>query len=63
VANKCAIAARVDAFMDGLTSNAFGIRLKEQVENKIRFYDEGVKDVKNITVMQEVLRSLENSYL
>jgi nucleolar protein 56 len=62
VANKCAIAARVDAFMDGLTSNAFGIRLKEQVENKIRFYDEGVKDVKNITVMQEVLRSLENSY-
>jgi nucleolar protein 56 len=30
VANKCAIAARVDAFTDGLTSNAFGIKLKDQ---------------------------------
>jgi len=59
LANKCVIAARVDAFMVGFSSNAFGLKLREQVEGRIRFYDEGITETKNITAMQEVLQSME----
>jgi len=51
LANKCSIASRIDAFMDTATS-AFGEKLKDQVEERLRFYEEGVAPRKNITVMQ-----------
>lgn len=51
LANKCSIASRIDCFMDTATS-AFGEKLKDQVEERLRFYEEGVAPRKNITVMQ-----------
>lgn len=51
LANKCSIASRIDAFMDSATS-AFGEKLKDQVEERLRFYEDGVAPRKNITVMQ-----------
>merc|ERR1719160_1621456 len=41
LANKCSISARIDAFMEGFTTEAFGRKLREQVEERLRFYDEG----------------------
>jgi len=38
IANKCAIAARIDAFMEGFLSVSFGKKLKEQVERRIATY-------------------------
>lgn len=51
LANKCSIASRIDCFMDGTTS-VFGDKLKEQVEERLRFYEEGTAPRKNLTVMQ-----------
>lgn len=51
LANKCSIASRIDCFMDATTST-FGEKMKEQVEERLRFYEEGVAPRKNISVMQ-----------
>jgi len=55
LANKCSIASRIDCFMDG-TSNAFGEKMKEQVEERLRFYEDGVAPRKNIDVMNEAAK-------
>jgi nucleolar protein 56 len=52
LANKCSIAARIDCFAD-FTTNAFGAKLKEQVEERLKFYDEGKAPRKNVDVMNE----------
>lgn len=52
LANKCSIAARIDCFAD-FTTNAFGAKLKEQVEERLKFYDEGKAPRKNVDVMSE----------
>jgi nucleolar protein 56 len=57
LANKCSIASRIDAFMDQSTP-AFGEKMKEQVEERLRFYEEGVAPRKNADVMHEVVASL-----
>lgn len=54
LANKASIASRIDCFLDTATS-AFGERLKEQVEERLRFYEEGTAPRKNVEVMQEAL--------
>jgi len=42
LANKCAIAARIDSFFEGPQSvNAFGEKLKEQVEERLKFLATG----------------------
>ena len=51
LANKASIASRIDCFLDTATS-AFGERLKEQVEERLRFYEEGTAPRKNVEVMQ-----------
>mmetsp|Transcript_11644 Transcript_11644/g.20711 ORF Transcript_11644/g.20711 Transcript_11644/m.20711 type:complete len:505 (+) Transcript_11644:184-1698(+) len=51
LANKCAIAARVDFFSE-VPNNAYGERLKEQVEDRLAFYDTGATPKKNLEVMQ-----------
>jgi hypothetical protein len=51
LANKCSIASRIDCFLESTTS-AFGEKLKEQVEERLRFYEEGVAPRKNTAVMQ-----------
>lgn len=50
LANKCSIASRIDAF-SGQPSNAFGVALKQQVEDRLEFYATGKKTAKNADVM------------
>jgi nucleolar protein 56 len=58
LANKCAIASRLDAFSDQPTS-AYGVKLREQVEDRLQFYESGQVPKKNIDVMLEVKQSLQ----
>ena len=60
LANKCSIASRIDCFLDTAT-DAFGQKMKEQVEERLRFYEEGVAPRKNLEVMKEVLGGLKAS--
>jgi nucleolar protein 56 len=55
LANKCSIASRIDAFMDASTSNVFGQKMREQVEERLRFYEEGVAPRKNAAAMAEAM--------
>ena len=57
LANKCSIACRIDNFSDEPTSK-FGDKLKEQVEQRLRFYDSGEAPKKNVDAMREVLDEL-----
>jgi len=57
LANKCSIASRIDAFLESST-DAFGTKLKEQVEERLRFYEDGVPPRKNLDVMKEVIGTL-----
>ncbi|KFK35536.1 hypothetical protein AALP_AA4G003300 [Arabis alpina] len=59
LANKCSMASRIDCFADNATT-AYGEKLKEQVEERLDFYDKGVAPRKNVDVMKEVLESLQN---
>ena len=58
VANKCSIAARLDAFSDEPTSR-FGARLKDQVEERLQFYATGKAPTRNVDVMAEVVAELK----
>ncbi len=57
LANKCSIATRIDSFGD-VPTNKFGEKLREQVEERLRFYDSGEAPKKNIDAMKEVLEEL-----
>ncbi|KAL0715099.1 hypothetical protein Bca4012_064421 [Brassica carinata] len=59
LANKCSIATRIDCFADVATT-AFGEKLREQVEERLDFYDKGVAPRKNVDVMKEVIENLQN---
>ena len=56
LANKCSIASRIDCFSEGSTS-AFGTKLREQVEERLAFYDKGAPPTKNIVAMQAAMVS------
>jgi nucleolar protein 56 len=56
LANKCSIASRLDSFSDAPTA-AFGTALREQVEERLRFYDTGIAPRKNADVMALVLEA------
>tara|TARA_R110002050_G_scaffold48280_3_gene112345 strand:- start:2142 stop:3611 length:1470 start_codon:yes stop_codon:yes gene_type:complete len=58
LANKCSIASRIDCFSDDHT-DLFGQKLREQVEDRLNFYDTGEAPKKNIDAMQDVLQQLE----
>ena len=60
LANKCAIASRIDSFIDEPT-NAYGEQLRDQVEERLRFYDTGETPRKNVDVMSAVASSLRQS--
>jgi nucleolar protein 56 len=57
LANKCSIASRVDSFIDEPT-NAYGLQLREQVEERLSFYDTGAAPRKNVDVMSAVASGL-----
>merc|ERR1711933_231219 len=42
LANKCSIATRIDSFSDDPTA-AYGIKLREQVEERLKFYETGAQ--------------------
>merc|ERR1712129_118346 len=54
LANKCSIASRIDAFSDESTT-VFGTKLKEQVEDRLKFYETGDLPRKNVDVMAEAV--------
>eukprot|EP00924_Labyrinthula_sp_SR-Ha-C_P001813 snap_masked-scaffold_91-processed-gene-0.33-mRNA-1 protein AED:0.10 eAED:0.10 QI:0/-1/0/1/-1/1/1/0/488 len=63
LANKCVLAARIDAFNDdeGL-GKVFGERLRQQIEDRLRYLNSGEKDEsgkKNVEIMEEVERSIQ----
>ncbi|KAI0519988.1 hypothetical protein KFK09_007453 [Dendrobium nobile] len=56
LANKCSIASRIDCFSD-MNSTIFGEKLREQVEERLDFYDKGVAPRKNVDVMKAAIES------
>lgn len=54
LANKCTIAARIDSFAESETTK-FGEKLKEQVEDRLKFYETGQIPKKNIDAMKEAI--------
>ena len=58
LANKCAIASRIDSFIDTPTTK-YGEKMKEQVEERLSFYDTGAAPRKNLDVMKEAADELK----
>ncbi|KAF9599993.1 hypothetical protein IFM89_002466 [Coptis chinensis] len=57
LANKCSIASRIDCFAEGSTT-VFGEKLREQVEERLDFYDKGIAPRKNIDMMKEAIENV-----
>jgi len=62
LANKCAIASRVDCYSE-MPTNKFGEVLKEQMEERLTFLSKGTKPRKNKEVMGEVIEELKKEGL
>lgn len=60
LANKCSIASRLDCFNETPT-RMFGEALKIQVDDRLKFYEEGIVPEKNILVMQKVAKAMAPS--
>jgi len=58
LANKCSIASRIDAFSE-TPNNIFGDKLKEQVEERLKMYEDGDVPRKNIDVMKEAMQAVK----
>ncbi|KAJ3120864.1 snoRNP complex protein nop56 [Physocladia obscura] len=57
LANKCSIASRIDCFLEKPTSK-YGEVLKAQVEERLKFYEDGTTPRKNVDVMGAVVKEL-----
>merc|ERR1711990_570472 len=57
LANKCSIASRIDCFSEESTT-VFGSKLKEQVEDRLKFYETGDLPRKNVEVMAEAVEEV-----
>jgi len=58
LANKCSIASRIDCFSD-VSTKLFGEKLKEQVEDRLKFYDSGDLPKKNVDAMKEAIDAVK----
>ncbi|KIO20691.1 hypothetical protein M407DRAFT_81283 [Tulasnella calospora MUT 4182] len=59
LANKCSIASRIDAYStDRAPTTAFGEALKQQVEERLNFFETGVPPTKNADAMRKVLEKI-----
>jgi len=58
LANKCSIASRIDCFADTATS-VYGSKMKEQVEDRLKFYETGDLPRKNVDVMAEAVQEAD----
>merc|ERR1719239_449452 len=54
LANKCSIASRIDCFAENATT-IFGSKMKDQVEDRLKFYETGDLPRKNVDVMNEAV--------
>lgn len=59
MANKCSIASRIDCFTE-IPNQVFGEKLRQQVEDRLKFYETGDIPKKNIEVMQEAIEEVKN---
>ncbi|KAK7601671.1 hypothetical protein V9T40_009112 [Parthenolecanium corni] len=57
LANKCSIASRIDCFAES-NANIFGEKLKQQVEDRLKFFETGDLPPKNVDVMKDALTEL-----
>ncbi|XP_030750289.1 nucleolar protein 56 isoform X2 [Sitophilus oryzae] len=57
LANKCSIASRIDCFTE-VPSQVFGEKLRQQVEDRLKFYETGEAPKKNIDVMKEAIEEV-----
>ncbi|KAE8781296.1 nucleolar protein 56-like [Hordeum vulgare] len=60
LANKCSIASRIDCYSD-MSSSIFGEKLREQVEERLDFYDKGVAPRKNLDVMKAAIEGMADA--
>nr|CCC92142.1 putative nucleolar protein [Trypanosoma congolense IL3000] len=58
LANKAALACRIDCFMDA-PPQVFGEKLREQVEARLNFFDTGNKPPSNRVAMEEALEQYQ----
>ena len=58
LANKCAIASRIDAFADDLTTK-YGEQMRQQVEERLAFFDTGATPRRNLDVMTAIAKELK----
>lgn len=58
LANKAALACRIDCFMDA-PPTIFGEKLHDQVESRLNFFDTGNKPPSNKVIMSEALEQYE----
>lgn len=54
LANKCSIASRIDCFTE-VPTHIYGSKLRQQVEDRLRFYETGDIPKKNEEVMKEAM--------
>merc|ERR1711937_993211 len=57
LANKCSIATRIDSFSDE-PCRLYGEKLRDQAEERLKFYETGAAPRKNLDVMAEVAKQL-----
>jgi nucleolar protein 56 len=60
LANKCAIASRIDCFAE-VPTNVFGEILQKQVEDRLKFYDSGTLPPKNAEIMAGAVLKAEEA--
>jgi nucleolar protein 56 len=58
LANKCSIASRIDCFSE-VSTRIYGEKLKEQVEDRLKFYETGDLPKKNVDAMQEAIAAVK----
>lgn len=54
LANKCSIASRIDCFGE-METEVFGLKLRQQVEDRLKFYETGDIPKKNVDAMAEAM--------
>jgi len=58
LANKCSVASRIDCFRE-IPTEVFGTKLRQQVEDRLKFYDTGDIPEKNVDVMTSALEEAD----
>ncbi|KAG2619554.1 hypothetical protein PVAP13_3NG110603 [Panicum virgatum] len=62
LANKCSISSRIDCYSE-LNTSIFGQKLREQVEERLDFYDKGVAPRKNLDVLKAAIEGITKEVL